>query len=220
MLNNIHWKTLDEEGKKIFPLLSFVSKSGFYLVGGTALALQLGHRTSLDFDFCSPKSFAKGVIRRLLKKNIPEVKIKVLQDMDDTFEAVLDKKINTSFFHYDYLMLERFVNVQGILIASIKDIAAMKMIAISQRGKRRDFIDIYYLLNVYSLEQILKFVQKKYEEFDIYHGLRGLVYFNDADNEPEVSRIKISDKKLTWEKVKTEILKKVKKFQSEKTGIK
>ncbi|OGL39473.1 MAG: hypothetical protein A3C43_02855 [Candidatus Schekmanbacteria bacterium RIFCSPHIGHO2_02_FULL_38_11] len=60
-------------------------------------------------------------------------------------------------------MPEGFVNVQGVLLASIKDIAAMKMVAVSQRGNRRDCIDIYYLLNIFSLEEILKFTQKKYE---------------------------------------------------------
>ena len=216
MLNNIHLGILDEKGKEIFPLLSFVSKSGFYLAGGTALALQLGHRTSLDFDFYSQRSFKKGKLRQLLKENMLAAKIKVLQDTDDTFETMVDKKINISFFHYDYPMLEKFINVQGILLASLKDIAAMKIVAISQRGKRRDFIDIFYLLNIFSLEEILKFTQKKYTEFDIYHGLRGLVYFKDADDDPEVDRIRIFNKKLTWEKVKTEILKKVKEFQSGK----
>jgi len=176
------------------------------------LALQLGHRTSVDFDFYSPKSFRKGAILKLIKKNISKIKLKVLRDFDDTFEVILENEVNVSFFYYDYPMLEKFIPRSGLRIASVPDIAAMKIIAIAQRGKRRDFIDIYYLLKIYPLKKILGFTQKKFKEFDIYNGLRGLVYFDEAEDDLEINRIKIFDHKLNWEEVKEEILKEVKEF--------
>src|SRR3989338_5001502 len=106
----------------------------------------------------------------------------------------------------------KLIKLCGHIMPNKIDIAAMKLIAISQRGKRRDFIDFYYLLKIFNLQQIIQATEKKYPEFDIYNGLRGLLYFKDADDDLEISRIKIFDKKLSWKKVKREIEKKVKEF--------
>jgi hypothetical protein len=212
MKENFHFEILDEKRRKIYPLLSFLTGHNFYLAGGTALALQLGHRTSVDFDFYSPKNFKKGAILKLIKKNIPQLKLKVLRDFDDTFEAVLEGEVNISFFYYGYPMLEKFVPMNGLKVASVADIAAMKIIAITQRGKRRDFVDIYYLLKIYSLEEIFNFTQRKFKEFDIYNGLRGLVYFDEAEDDLEINRIKVLNQKLNWKDVRKKIVDSVKEF--------
>lgn len=99
----------------------------------------------------------------------------------------------------------------------IEDIAAMKLVAISQRGKRRDFVDMYYLMQKLGLENILTLTEKKFPEFDIYSGLRGLLYFSDADQDREISRIKVFDKKLSWKKTKDYIQKKVSELQKKQS---
>lgn len=212
MKEKIHFEILDKKGREIFSLLSFLIKQNFYLAGGTALALQLGHRTSVDFDFYSPKSFRRGYILKLIKKNIPKINLKVLRDFDDTFEAVFGNEANISFFCYDYPMLEKLVSADGLNMASVPDIAAMKIIAITQRGRKRDFIDVYYLLKNYSLEEIFDFTQKKFKEFDIYNGLKGLVYFDEAEDDLEINRIKIFNHKLSWKEVKKKIIDSVRKI--------
>jgi len=212
MQNKIYWEILNKSQKEILPKLSILRGLGAYLAGGTALTLQIGHRTSVDFDFYTPKRFGGGTLEKLIKKNLPKCRIKILRDTNDTFEAILNSQVRLSLFYYDYKLLKNPVIAENIPIISLEDIAAMKLIAISQRGKRRDFVDFYYLLKIFDLRQIMQATEKKYPAFDIYHGLKGLLYFKDADDDLEISRIKIFDKKLSWKKVKREIEKKVKEF--------
>lgn len=215
MQNKIYWKILNKQQKEVLPKLSFLPGLKAYLAGGTALALRLGHRTSVDFDFYTPKHFKAGALKKLIKKTLPGLKIKIVRDADDTFDAVLNNSVKLSLFYYHYKLLKKPIDFKNTVIVSLEDIAAMKLIAITQRGKRRDFIDFYYLLKIFDLRQIMETTEKKYPEFDPYHGLRSLLYFKDADDDPEISRIKIFDNELSWKKVKIEIEKKVKEFYKE-----
>lgn len=215
MQNKIYWEILNKQQKEVLPKLSFLRDLKAYLAGGTALALQLGHRTSVDFDFYTLKHFKAGALKKLIKNKIFELKIKIIRDTDDTFEAVLGNGVRLSLFHYHYKLLKKPADLNNVAVASLEDIAAMKLIAITQRGKRRDFIDFYYLLKIFNLRQIMQATEKKYPEFDFYHGLRGLLYFKDADDDSEISRIMIFDNKFSWKKVKIEIEKKVKEFYKE-----
>lgn len=212
MQNKIYWEILNKPQKEVLPKLSFLRGLDAYLAGGTALALQIGHRTSIDFDFYTPKHFKGGALIKIIKKNSPELKVKIIRDTNDTFEAILNSRVRLSLFYYYYKLLKKPASFENTAIISLEDIAAMKLIAISQRGKRRDFIDFYYLLKIFNLQKIMESTEKKYPDFDIYNGLRGLLYFKDVDDDLEISRIKIFDKKLSWKKVKTEIEKKVKEF--------
>lgn len=118
-----------------------------------------------------------------------------------------------SFFHYPYKLLKKLLELEGVLIVSREDIAAMKLVAISQRGKRRDFFDMYYLISDFSLDKIVELTRKKFPEFDVYNGLRGMVFFDDADKDAEIKRIKVFDFKLSWRKVKKIIQQEVFKYQ-------
>ena len=93
-------------------------------------------------------------------------------------------------------------------MASLEDIAAMKIIAISQRGRKRDFVDIYFLIKKFGLKQILEFAQKKFPEFDIYCALRGLIYFEDANKDREV----ITKPKVRWKEIKKFLIKEIEKM--------
>jgi hypothetical protein len=89
----------------------------------------------------------------------------------------------------------------------------MKILAISQRGKKRDFIDMYFLMKEFGLRQIMEFIKEKYPMFNIYTGLQGLTYFKDADEDPEKGRIKLLEK-VRWNEIKKFIIREVNKFKA------
>lgn len=207
----MHFEILNPVQREIFSKLSFVKNLKLYLAGGTALSLQLGHRTSVDFDFYTKNHFKSGELLKHFKKHLKGYSLKVLRDQDDTFEIQLNG-VHLSCFHYAYKLLVKPLKAEHLDLAAIEDISAMKIVAISQRGRRRDFIDIYYLIKKFGLTDIFSLTQKKYPEFDIYNGLRGLVYFEDADKDSEVARIKTFEK-INWQEVKNYIKGEVIKFQ-------
>ncbi|MBU3922861.1 nucleotidyl transferase AbiEii/AbiGii toxin family protein, partial [Patescibacteria group bacterium] len=138
---------LNQNQKKIIKKMEFL-KNNFYLAGGTALALQLGHRTSKDFDFYSKKDFDS-------KKLYLDFKKEFSKDISEPIysENTLEFKIgitDISFFKYPYNLIGPFDNYKLLLLANIKDIAAMKVEAIIGRGTKRDFIDIYFLIKKFS----------------------------------------------------------------------
>lgn len=195
--------------------LEVIKKIGFfpknvYMAGGTALALQLGHRTSLDFDFYTNEHFEIEKVLADFQKNFRRVIVE--RTAEDTLTAEVDK-VSLSLFYYPYSLISQLVKFENIRLASIEDIAAMKMIAISTRGKRRDFIDTYYLLKKFSLDQIIKFTLKKYPSYQPMVILKGLIYFEDAENEDVSRMIEIYDKEFSWERAKRKIFEEVKKYQ-------
>lgn len=155
----------------------------FYLAGGTGLALQLGHRTSLDLDFFS------------LKKFNPKKLIKELSDLDrfileeeswGTVKGVLND-VKLSFFFYQHNLLKPVENFLGIKIAHSIDIALMKITAIGSRGSKKDFIDLYFISQeILSLKKLFALLPKKFKKvkYEPYHLLLGLTYFKNADDEP------------------------------------
>ena len=203
---------LDKNELFLLKKLSFLKKLGFYLAGGTGLALQLGHRTSVDLDFYTPKSFKIENITRLFDSEIPQIKI------TGTARGTIFgkfKKTEFSLFYYPYELLNSFISFEQILLASIQDIAAMKITAVVQRGTKRDFIDIYYLLKKYPLKKLISWAIKKYPSYQQMLLLKALIYFKDAEEKKEKREIKILDKKFSWEKAKKEIFEEVKKYQLE-----
>lgn len=124
-----------------------------YLAGGSALALHLGHRYSLDFDFFTPKHFDSENFAEQLKKIGDFQKTQLL---DDTILGVFNT-VKFSLFHYNYPLIANLHEFQGIKIADLREIAAMKLEAIVGRGNKRDFIDLYFLTQKYSLEEIFNF---------------------------------------------------------------
>lgn len=184
---------------KVLKKLVFSKKYGFYLAGGTALALQLGHRRSMDLDFYTPKKFDYKKLRIELERKFKEAIF--IQGEEHTLVMKLDK-VAVSFFYYPYCLVFPLVESNDFpSLASVKDIAAMKLIAIADRGIKRDFFDIYFLLKEFFLEEIFKWVRKKYPEFNIYSALRGLTYFNDAEKKKPQRKTYLF-KEVSWLKVK------------------
>lgn len=151
------------------------------LVGGTALALQYGHRNSVDLDFF-------GAFQD---------EIADFDDLIASFDKVTHIKetskiriyningVKVDFVDYSrYKWISPAVEENGICLASPTDIAAMKINAIEGRGSRKDFIDLYQLLQHYTLSDILEFYKQKYPEHNVFRALMSLSYFDDAEQQP------------------------------------
>lgn len=156
----------------------------FYLAGGTAVALHLGHRLSHDLDFFTPeRSFPTHLPRQELGHR---GRLAVTQEDAGTFLGILNG-VRISFFIYPYSLLETPTELEGIQVASLPDLAAMKLDAISSRGKKRDFIDLYQICQAtFSLEQALRHFERKYAgvNYSMVHLLKSLAYFEDAEDDP------------------------------------
>ncbi|PIZ27754.1 hypothetical protein COY45_00770 [Candidatus Berkelbacteria bacterium CG_4_10_14_0_8_um_filter_42_34] len=202
-------EVLDKKRQKLLSQLGFLKKYGFYMAGGTALALHLGHRTSLDFDFYTRKKFNNQSFLRELEKRF---KTTILIETAEQTLIVRINEVEVSFFHYPYPLAYPFLNIGRVSLASKEDIAAMKIIAVSDRGTKRDFIDIYFLLKEFSIEKMFGFIKKKYPNFNIYVGLRGLTYFADAE-EKQKRRLYLFHF-VSWTEVKRILIKEVKNYQT------
>lgn len=178
----------------------------FYLAGGTALALQLGHRQSIDLDWFCETDFSNQEIKSRLSKL---GKFKITSESAGTVNGLLDN-VRVSFLRYQYKLLFPLVALGKVKLADERDIAAMKIDAVSSRGSKKDFIDIFFLLNKYSLAEIVGFFEKKYAEIDYnkLHILKSLIYFTDADDEPMPMMLR----NINWEQVKKGIQEKVNKW--------
>jgi len=211
LTNFMYLSVLNSKQVSLLKRLKFLKEYGFYLAGGTALALQINHRTSLDFDFYTEKEFDTKELHRQLEKKFK--KVIFLESAEDTLIVKIND-VAVSFFRYPYPLISpsiEYVNLPSI--ASKEDIAAMKVIAISDRGTRRDFIDIYFLLKEFSLKEILDFVKKKYSNFNIYFGIKGLTYFVDAEKKQKRRLYLI--RFVFWSKIKKFLIEQVKNYQKE-----
>ena len=210
MIKNLHLEILNKNQGLIIKKLDFLAKYDFYLAGGTALALQLGHRTSLDFDFYTRKNFDSDRLFNEISKTFGNKVIKTGVAKDTLFCQIKD--VENSFFRYKFKLVRPLIRINGVFLASLEDIAAMKLVAISHRPAKRDYIDVYYLLSKFNLSEMLSFAEKKFITFNSYYTLRALTYFEDIkDNEER--RIEMTNKNFSWKKAKEKILEEVKKYQ-------
>lgn len=177
----------------------FLSESR--LVGGTALALQYGHRMSVDLDF-----FGKIETDNIdIKEQLQDVgKLSVIKESRNINVFVIDG-VKVDFINYPYQWIDEAVVDETVLLASPRDIAAMKVNAIEGRGSKKNFIDLYFLLQHYSIQDILGFYAKKYPEYSIFRALMSLTYFEDAESQfmPKMFT------NVSWEDIKNTLRKAV-----------
>lgn len=150
------------------------------LVGGTALALQLGHRKSIDLDFFGRINADSQELQEALRTIGT---LTILSDSKNIHIYVLND-VKIDIVNYTYSWLDDVVYNDGIRLASPKDIAAMKITAIEGRGTKKDFVDIFFLLKQYSLKNILNFYSRKYPDSSSFMAMKSLAYFEDAEDEP------------------------------------
>ncbi len=169
----------------------------YYLAGGTACALHLGHRLSYDLDFFSLKPLEPHSLLNILK---PLGNLEITQNDIGTFNGLLNET-KISFFIYPYPSIEPAVLYHQTPIASIKDLACMKLESVSSRGVKRDFVDLYYIAKVYSLESMFEWFNQKYihQNISLSHVMKSLVYFNDAEDNPEPM---MHDSAYSWDQIK------------------
>lgn len=200
-------ESINEAAQRVFAKIAATSfVNSFYLAGGTALAFQLGHRVSYDLDFFSSRAFNVFLIRSELAK---QGTFSVTFEDEKTLDGVLDG-VKTSFFEYRYALLFPPFEFEGIHIADKRDVAAMKIDAISSRGSKKDFFDLYFLLQEYSLSELIGFFEKRYSDvhYNKVHVLKSIAYFEDAEREPDPNLIK----KASWKEVREVIEKEAKKL--------
>ncbi len=185
----------------IFELIRALQKQpclrDFFLVGGTGLALQIGHRESNDIDLFNTGDFDQAKLLELLENDF-----KFNMDFIDnnTIKGEIgDVKVDLISHKYD--MIDPVIKDEGIRLAAIPDIAAMKINAIVNDGTRvKDFIDIYFLLREYEMPALIDYFKSKYKLRNALHALKSLTYFDDVNIEdwPEL----VKEKELKWEQVK------------------
>jgi len=176
-------------------LQSLEFMKGFYLVGGTALALKLGHRNSIDIDLFTQDEFNDNdVIENLLEK----FKLNLIYNRKNTIICSINE-VKTDFIRHNYPLINNPITEEGITYLSLEDICAMKLHAIQNSGKRlKDYIDIYFLLEHFSLNQMLDFYEIKYQHSNKLIALRAINYFDDIDPsiDPPVLKKSISIAKI------------------------
>jgi hypothetical protein len=184
--------------------------NNFYLAGGTALAIQLEHRESIDLDWFSTDFFSNEKI----KKQLGQIgNFKLDQEEKGTIHGSLDG-VKITFLHYKYRPVFPLIDFKEVKLADERDIAAMKLDAISSRGSKKDFIDLYFLLEKYSLKELFEFFENKYKdiEYNKIHLIKSLLYFEEAEQDPMPIMIKDKNWQEIKEKIKTEALDFLKSF--------
>ncbi len=179
-------------------ICSLPGLSNFALIGGTNLALRLGHRKSVDLDFFSNTLFSESELEQTIYKTFPGSQI---VHTDYQTRQYFIEKIKVEFIGFRYPLLNDIETINKIRLFSFEDTIAAKLNAVLGRGSKKDFYDIYAILKKYTLSTILGHFKKKFNQEDVFPLLKSLNYFDNAENEPNP----LSLKNISWEEVKKEI---------------
>ena len=200
----LHYETKEPGTLSLFKsLLELPILAETRLVGGTALALQLGRRKSVDLVFFGKVSATSEELRTTLIQ--AGFKLSVVRESRNI--NIYDiNGIKVDFVNYIYDWIGNLVTEDGLRLADAKDIAAMKINAIIGRGTRKDFVDLFFLLQHFSLKEMLEMFQEKYPEGSMFLALKSVAYFEDAENSP----MPVMLKKVPWSLMKKTILANVK----------
>lgn len=194
----LFYKTIDPGTLQLLKQLqSEPILNGKRLVGGTALALQLGHRNSVDLDLFGDGHIESEEIRDALSD---EHRLTIVKESRNINIYLVDG-VKVDIVNYRYDWIDDPVVADGITLAGIKDIAAMKIAAIVGRGTKKDFIDIYFLLRRFSLQEILVLYMQKYSDGSLFIAMKSLSYFQDAEADP----MPVMFEEVSWDTVKAVI---------------
>jgi len=200
MLNKDSFIIAPETFKLIQELQAMPELSEFYLVGGTTLALLLGHRNSIDIDLFTTHSFDDKELFDMLTNCFD---IKQIFSKKNTLLTYINS-IKVDFISHQYEIIKPIIKEEGISMLSMEDICAMKLNAIVNSGQRlKDFIDLYYLLTQFSIKQMLGFYHQKYPNKNEVIALRAITYFDDID--PNIDPPKMI-KQINIEQIKVRII--------------
>lgn len=199
---------LKSEQKKVFEKLKYFSE--FYLVGGTALALQIGHRISLDFDLFTKKEIPAGLLNKA-RRIFKEFKIKIIVNHSEQLSLKINET-KVDFVKYNFPLVLDLIEFSGTKILPVAEIAAMKARALNYRGTLKDYVDLYFVLKdkYATLKEIKEITGKKYgDEFNFRLFLEQLIYLKDIETE----RIQFLKKEITKDEIQRFFEKEIKKIK-------
>lgn len=194
----LHYETIEPNTLELLKRLqSLPCLANTRLVGGTSLALQYGHRKSIDLDLfgtidADPDELAEAIStcgHTVLLKKTANINIYMIDG------------IKVDIVNYKYPWIEEALIEDGIVLAKVHDIAAMKVNAVIGRGTRKDFIDLARIMKQYTLSQVLNFYFRKYPDASMFLAAKSMAYFADADNDPMPYMFSGE----TWEEIKAYI---------------
>lgn len=180
--------------------------SQFLLVGGTGLSLQIGHRISVDLDMFSTNDFDTTELKGVLQSDFSSFQT-VFERSNSLITQIEGVKVD--FIRFKYGFNYASIEEKRIRLANIGDIAPMKLDALSARGRKKDFYDLYFLMKRMPLPEILNLYQSKYQHTTIFHVIKSINYFVDAEADADPI---VFQKNLTWQKVKDVIVKEIRKL--------
>ncbi len=201
----LHYEAIDPPTLEVLKrLLQIPEFSGLRLVGGTSLALQLGHRKSVDIDLfglLEADDLSVSDALRIFKS------VTIVQKTENiTIYSIEGIKVDIVNYTYPWLAPEK--EADNIRLAQLGDIAAMKLSAVTGRGTKKDFVDISFLLQHFSLKQMIEFYSRKYYDGSEFLVLKSLTYFVDADQEQDPVMLR----KMEWQDIKGSIVKNVEEY--------
>ena len=177
----LHLETVDADTLELLKQLQRnESLANTRLAGGTALALQIGHRKSIDLDFFGILNMEPTECRQELEA-VGEVS---LRNESRRVQRYMVSGVQVDLVDYPYPWLDDPVVADGLRLATCRDIATMKLSAITNRGTKKDFIDLAFLLEMFSLDEMLGFYAEKFSDGDTFLVLKSLVFFDDAEDDP------------------------------------
>lgn len=201
----LHTKTVDPRTLELIRELQQKEYlKGFYLARNTALAFYLGHRKSVDIDLFSDFSFDAGW---MIENISQDFSFQLYHTATNTLKGSINQ-VNVDIIAHRYPLISDVTESEDIHLLSVQDIIAMKLNAISVSGQRsKDFVDIYFLLERYSVSDMLNFYKNKYGQASDTHILKSLIFYDDIDlvDWPVI----ISFPELKWSDVKKRIEQKV-----------
>lgn len=196
---NLHYEAVAGELHELLnKLMRLPELSAFYLVGGTSLALYYGHRVSVDIDLFTHEPFDSTALDSTLSSEF------TLTESTITENSVTGyiEGIKADFITHRYPLIGEVQNVDGLRLLPVEDIAAMKLNAIANRGSKKDFYDIFELLQHFQREQLLEFYTRKYPRGSAWNVEKSLTYFDDAEAEPDP--VDLSGR--SWDQIKAGVL--------------
>lgn len=195
----LHYQAIDSTTLELLKkLLRLAGFEQLRLAGGTSLALQYGHRKSIDLDLFG--EFTMDTI--MLSSHLGSIgEVKILQNLQH-IKSYLINGIKVDIVNYPYPWIGPLLSIDQIRLASDRDIGAMKLAAITGRGAKKDFFDLYFLLKRFTLRELLSFYNQKYMDGSAFMVIKSLVYFEDA--EADVDPVQLIP--ASWSDVKSSIV--------------
>ncbi|MBK6793978.1 MAG: nucleotidyl transferase AbiEii/AbiGii toxin family protein [Anaerolineales bacterium] len=198
-MSDLFWNTITNPMREV--LRGFMQSelgSQFYLAGGTALSLQIGHRLSVDLDFFSPTEDIPST-REVIEKTLNPFQI-MLTDSSWGNLVYIVNNVRVGFYGYGFPLIAPLIETENIRLASIEDVALMKFDALLGRASRKDFYDLYYICKYLSLRELLNKAPQKYpsvRDFEV-QVVKRLVFFENAENETNLVLLN----EIDWQSVK------------------